>query len=135
MKAPYILDKLESIGVKLSIGENENLHVNAPRGFKETPEYEQLIQRRDEIKEYLNYEIDKQSELIINKLELRDDRSFVIKQLHGIFGYQRLAIVSDYVRIWQLAAKAEPSPIKKENTGRRQANTWLRKRHESDVIF
>jgi hypothetical protein len=63
----------------------------------------------------------------INKLKLREDRMFVFEILNGTRGKQKLELVSRYFEERQKGKESEPVEHKKENTGRKRANTWLRK--------
>ena len=131
MKPSLLIDRLESVGVHVSIGENEKLHVKAPGTFKNTPDYQLLVQNRDNIVSQLNIEMNEQADVIINRLKMFDDRVDVVRKLHGIFGYQRLAIVTDYLLEWQQGSGAEANEIKKDNAGRYRANVWLREHFEN----
>lgn len=46
--------------------------------------------------------------------------------LLGAYGSERLALVDQYFTEWRKGDEAEPIEIKKENSGRRRANSWLR---------
>jgi hypothetical protein len=62
----------------------------------------------------------------INGLALREDRSFVRQMLLDAYGKGRLDLVEQYFTEWHKGATAEPVEVKKENAGRKRANTWLR---------
>lgn len=57
---------------------------------------------------------------------LREDKAFI----EGILNYQPRLIVSaaleDYEKTWRKASQEEPIAHKKDNTGRRAANMFLR---------
>ena len=56
---------------------------------------------------------------------LPDDLPFLQQYLPSERG-PRLVAMQEYRQIWEQAAAAEPLPQKKENAGRKAANTWLR---------
>ena len=61
----------------------------------------------------------------IDQLKLRDDRIFVRRCLVGAYGAKRLEIVDGYLSEWQKGKDSETMDIKKENAGRKRANTCL----------
>ena len=68
----------------------------------------------------------------INELTLRDDRTFVRQMLLGAYGKDRLTLVDLYFNEWRKGVESEPIEVKKENAGRRRANTWLRQGRGKD---
>jgi hypothetical protein len=70
----------------------------------------------------------------INELTLRDDCVFVRQMLLGAYGKDRLALVNLYFDEWRKGAESEPIEVKRENAGRRRANTWLRQERGKDKI-
>ena len=56
----------------------------------------------------------------------RDDRSFVRQQLIGSYGADRLKRVDGYLEQFRVGSESVDLPHKKENAGRKRANTWLR---------
>jgi hypothetical protein len=68
----------------------------------------------------------------IDKLKLRDDRNFMYETLKGTYGKDRLALVNQYFNEWHKGVESEPTEVKKENAGRRRANTWLRQERGKD---
>jgi hypothetical protein len=62
----------------------------------------------------------------IGRLKLRDDRNYVRNQLKGIPGNKRLVVINQYFDEWQKGMDEQPDENKKENAGRKRANTWLR---------
>ena len=73
------------------------------------------------------------SEHLIGSLELHDDRVFVRRRLIGIYGEKRLDLVNQYFDEWQKGMDTEPVEIKKDNVGRKRANTWLRAKLENET--
>ncbi len=67
----------------------------------------------------------------VAQLMLRDDQIFLRRCLVGIYGSKRLEIVNQYFEEWQRGREIEVSSIRKENAGRRRANTWIRERMEN----
>lgn len=78
---------------------------------------------------YLNQQ---KAERLVSSLALHDDRVFVHQCLIGVYGAKRLDIVNKYLEQWQQGSDTEPINIKKDNAGRHQANTWLRRSFERD---
>lgn len=72
------------------------------------------------------------AERLIDSIQFRDDRVFVRQQLIGAYGSDRLAMVQEYLRHWQVGSNSEPAPHKKDNVGRYRANTWLREKLEHE---
>lgn len=126
MSTAEIIEEIAAAGIEINLTEDNKLESIGPTGFRNKPVFKLLVNHRDDIVSSLVRECDEQANIVINKLELKDDRDFVIRKLQGISGYQRLAIVTDYVLTWQEAAKDEPIEFRKQNSGRRAANTWLR---------
>jgi len=62
----------------------------------------------------------------INGLRLREDQIFVRRKLKRMYGKERLDLVNQYFDEWQKGMDTEQVEIKKENVGRKRANTWLR---------
>ena len=65
------------------------------------------------------------AEHLINTEVHRDDRSFVRQQLIGAYGEKRLARVNAYLEQLNIGLQSVTEPHKKENAGRKRANTWL----------
>lgn len=59
---------------------------------------------------------------------LPEDKQFLRSQLArlGIYGQQRRRVLEQYRETWLEASEREHSRIKKDNVGRRAANSWLR---------
>lgn len=56
----------------------------------------------------------------------RDDRRYVRVLLDGLWRADRLALLRGYAEAWEAGEAAEPSPVKRENAGRKAANIWIR---------
>lgn len=57
---------------------------------------------------------------------LREDKFFICSIIQGSDYKTRTSTLEQYVETWEEARDAEPNPIKKENAGRRAANSYLR---------
>ena len=57
---------------------------------------------------------------------LRDDCQYVAKAIARAHKKDAITFLEHYRRQWEQASQAEPNEIKRDNAGRRQANTWLR---------
>ena len=99
---------------------------SSSRGFHE------ILPENDENRiPFTDHEI---AEHKIDQLTLHEDRAFVRQMLLGAYGRDRLALVNQYFTEWRKGANAEPIEVKKENAGRRRANTWLRQERGKDKI-
>ncbi len=58
---------------------------------------------------------------------LREDRLFIEARLHRLPSSIAKRLKVDYRNVWNDAARQAPDNICRDNTGRRAANTWLRK--------
>ena len=127
MITAQLVESLAEMGVNLDVTDKGNLRIVSSQNFISTPEFEELKNSKSEIVSHLNQ---LKAENLVNSLKLRDDRVFVHQSLIGIYGTKRLNIVNKYIEQWQQGSNAEPVDIKKDNAGRYQANTWLRKSFE-----
>lgn len=57
---------------------------------------------------------------------LWEDKKFIRRILNGQPDWIWEAAIRDYVLVWESASQAEASEAKKDNAGRRAANTFLR---------
>jgi hypothetical protein len=124
MSTAHLLESLSGLGVNLDVTDKGKLRIVSNQDFIKTPEFEQLKNSKEEVVSHLNHQ---KAESLVNNLKLRDDRGFFHKCLIGIYGTERLEVVNKYFEQWQQGSDGEPMSFKKENAGRYQANTWLRK--------
>ena len=127
MSTAQLVESLSEMGVNLDVTDKGKLRIVSSQDFITTPEFEQLKNSKAEIVSHLNHQ---KAESLVSLLKLRDDRVFVHQCLIGIYGTKRLDIVNKYLEQWQQGSDAETIRIKKDNAGRHQANTWLRKSFE-----
>ena len=59
-------------------------------------------------------------------LSHRDDKRYVKIIVDGFPGPVRGALMRGWAQAWEAGEAAEPAPVKRENAGRRAANTWIR---------
>jgi 2,3-bisphosphoglycerate-independent phosphoglycerate mutase len=112
------------MGVNLDVTDNGKLRVVSSQDFITTSEFEQLKNSKTEVVSYLNHQ---KAESLVSCFKQRADRVFVRNCLVEINGNERLEVVNKYLEQWQQGSDGEPISFKKDNAGRYQANTWLRK--------
>jgi len=124
MNTTHLIESLGEMGVNLDVTDMGKLRIVSNQDFVFTPEFEQLKNYQAEVVSHLNQQ---KAENLVSGLALHDDRVFVHQCLIGIYGTKRLEVANKYLEQWQQGSDAEPIFFKKDNAGRFQANTWLRK--------
>lgn len=127
MSTAHLVESLGEKGVNLDVTDSGSLRIVSSQDFIATPEFEQLKNSKAEVVSHLNHQ---KAESLVSSLKLRADRVFVHKCLIGIYGTERLEVVNKYLEQWRHGSDGEPISFKKDNAGRYQANTWLRKSFE-----
>jgi len=128
--------------LKLLYGEDEEIHESpevrtdktdkSPFGSTVSPTSGNIENIQSNEQESIPFTEQELAEHKINSLRLHDDRVFLRRRLIGIYGKERLDLVSQYFDEWQQGSDAEPEEVKKENKGRYRANTWLLNRAENN---
>lgn len=124
MSTAHLLESLNQMGVNLDVTDKGKLRIVSSQNFTTTPEFEQLKNSKAEVVSHLKLQ---KVESLISSLKLREDRVFVHRFLTEIYGTERLEVMNKYLEQWQQGSDGEPISFKKDNAGRYQANTWLRK--------
>lgn len=62
----------------------------------------------------------------VTALLLPDDKAYIRQQLEPVPKQQRILVYRQYCAVWLEASAAEPCELRRDNTGRRAANIWLR---------
>ena len=122
MNVAQFVETLESKHVELSVTTKGKLRIVSNQKFINSSAFDQLRNHKTQVVSHLSLQ---QAERLVWSLTLHDDRVFVRQQLIGVYDSDRLAIVQEYFNQWQQAASSEPTPHKKDNAGRYQANVWL----------
>ena len=129
MKHWHIIKAIEDHGIYLSVTDNGNLKIDAPKGAL-TPEREQFLQEHKQL--IIDELCNRLSVELLFEIHDTDDRVWVVQQVNCLTGKKRLHILQQYLAEKQKGRDSEPNVIKRENAGRFRANTWLREKTNHD---
>jgi hypothetical protein len=65
---------------------------------------------------------------------LPDDKKFLSDLLHGKTEAEKSNLLVEYHRQWNVASTAEELAHRRDNAGRRAANTWIRRNTTRDKL-